>query len=75
MFYISGISPGTVPTHREEHEELLVVLADAVVDPGTVVVHLANAPLTDGAVVGAIWLDAPTFRTLSSRQWTCEAAV
>lgn len=30
-------------THREEHKVLLVVLPDAVVHPGTVVVHLLDA--------------------------------
>ena len=34
----------------EEDKELLVVLADAVVDPGAVVVHAPDAPLADAAV-------------------------
>ena len=34
-------------------EVLLVPLSDAVVDPGAVVVHLADAPLADAAVVRA----------------------
>ena len=36
----------------------MVVLADAVVDPGAVVVHLADAPLAHGAVVCPLRLDA-----------------
>ena len=51
-------------THREKDEELLVVLADAVVDPGAVVVHLADAPLAHGAVVRALRLDAAALRAL-----------
>lgn len=34
-------------TYCKQDEVLLVVLSDTVIDPGTVVVHLANAPLTD----------------------------
>lgn len=34
-------------TYCKQDEVLLVVLAHAVVDPGTVVVHLPNAPLTN----------------------------
>lgn len=34
-------------TYREQDKVLLVVFADTVVDPRTVVVHLANAPLTN----------------------------
>lgn len=34
-------------TYCEQDKVLLVVLADTVVDPRTVVVHLANAPLTN----------------------------
>lgn len=35
------------PTYCKQDKVLLVVLADTVVDPRTVVVHLANAPFTD----------------------------
>lgn len=34
-------------TYCKQDKVLLVVLADTVVDPRTVVVHLANAPFTD----------------------------
>jgi len=34
-------------TYSEEYKVLLVVFPDAVVDPGAVVVHLPDAPLTD----------------------------
>lgn len=34
-------------TYCKQDEVLLVVLAHAVIDPGTVVVHLPNAPLTN----------------------------
>jgi hypothetical protein len=37
------------PTYCKQDEVLLVVLADTVIDPGTMVVHLANAPLTNTA--------------------------
>lgn len=33
-------------THREENKVFLVVLSDAVVHPGTVVVHLFDAAFT-----------------------------
>lgn len=36
---------------KEEDEMLLVVEANAVVDPRTVVVHPCNAVLADGAVM------------------------
>lgn len=48
----------------EEDEELLVVLAYAVVDPGTMVVHLANAPLAHTAVVSPLGLEAAALGTL-----------
>lgn len=34
-------------TYCKQDEVLLVVLADTVIDPGTVVVHLPNTPLTN----------------------------
>lgn len=46
-------------TYCKQDEVLLVVLAHTVIDPGTVVVHLPNAPLTHtetatgGALAGA----------------------
>lgn len=36
-------------TYCKQDEVLLVVLADTVIDPGTVVVHLPNTPLTNAA--------------------------
>ena len=39
--------------------------ADTVVNPGTVVVHLQRADLTDGAVVRPVWLDGQTLLTIS----------
>ena len=49
---------------EEEDEVLVVVEGDAVVDPGAVVVHLADAPLAHGAVVRALRLDAAALRAL-----------
>lgn len=49
---------------REEDEELLVVLADTVVDPGAVVVHLADAPLAHAAVVRPLRLEAAALGAL-----------
>ena len=42
----------------EEHaeEELIVVEADAVGHPGTVMVHLQDAPVALRAVMAAVWL-------------------
>ena len=34
-------------TYCKQDEVLLVVLANTVIDPGTVVVHLPNTPLTN----------------------------
>jgi len=48
----------------EEDKELLVSLSHTVIDPGTVVVHLLNTPLTDGAVVCPVRFDAATLGTL-----------
>ena len=42
----------------------MVVLADAVVDPGAVVVHLPDAPLAHRAVVRPLRLDAAALRAL-----------
>jgi len=38
-------------TDGEEKKEFLVALTDAVVDPRTVMIHLANTPLTYTAVM------------------------
>ena len=46
-----GVGGEDADVEEEQQEVLLVPLAHAVVDPGTVVVHLANAPLADAAVV------------------------
>jgi len=39
----------------------VVLEADAVVDPGAVVVHAGDAAPADGAVVGAGWFDGAAF--------------
>lgn len=49
--------------HSEEDEEALVLLSDTVVDPGTVVVHFADAAFTDTAVMSPLRFDAAAFRT------------
>lgn len=41
-----GGGAGWEGTYCKQDEVLLVVLAHTVIDPGTVVVHLPNAPLT-----------------------------
>jgi len=51
-------------TYGEEHKVLLVVLAHAVIDPRTVVVHLADAALANGAVMGPLGLDAAALGAL-----------
>lgn len=38
---------GQRPTYRKEDKEALVLLANTVVDPGTVMVHLADTAFTD----------------------------
>ena len=42
----------------------MVVLPHAIVNPWTVVIHLPDAPLTDGAMVGTLGLDAAALGTL-----------
>ena len=44
---------------------LVIVEADTVVDPRTVMVHFQGADLTDGAVVGPVWLDGQALLTVS----------
>ena len=59
-----GVQGNESYTHCKKDEVLLVLLADTVVDPGTMVVHLPNAPLTNPAVVGSVGLDAAAFGTV-----------
>jgi len=42
----------------------LIVLANAIVHPWTVMVHFSYASLADGAVMCSIWLDTAAFRAL-----------
>ena len=42
----------------------MIALAHAVVDPRTVVIHLLDAPLADGAMMGPLRLDAATLGAL-----------
>lgn len=60
-------------THREKDEILLIVLPDAVVHPGTMVVHFADAALADGAVVRALRLDAAALGALEDDLALAEA--
>jgi len=46
-----GEDQGEDDVEQEQHEELAVVEAHAVGDPGTVVVHVEDAALAGGAVV------------------------
>jgi len=48
----------------KENEKLLVLLPNTVVDPGTVVIHLADTPLTHRAMVGSLRLNTAAFRAL-----------
>lgn len=41
--------PNTSHTHSEEYKEALIFLAHTIIHPGTVVIHLADAPLTNAA--------------------------
>ena len=50
---------------EKEHEELVVVECDAVVDPWAVVVHLEHALSAHGAVVRAVRLDVRALRAVS----------
>ena len=58
-----GVQRNESYVHYKQDEVFLVLLADTVVDPGTMVVHLPNAPLTNPAVVGSVGLDAAAFGT------------
>lgn len=65
MYYILKYTKNNVKTtHCEQYEEFLVVLPNTVVDPWTVVIHLAYAPLADGAVMRSVRLDATAFGAL-----------
>jgi len=48
-----------------QHEELAVVVADAVVEPGAVVVHVQHAARAGAAVVGAFRLEDVALQTLA----------
>ena len=53
--------------HQVEHEQQevpLVLHTDAVVDPGTVMIHEVDTFIANGAVVSACWLDNITFVAL-----------
>jgi hypothetical protein len=41
---------------QEKHEVLPIPKTDAVVDPGTVVVHVEDTPIALRTVVAALWL-------------------
>jgi hypothetical protein len=59
-----GVQGNEGYVHCKQDEVLLVVLADTVIDPETMVVHLVNALLTNTAVVGSVRLDVAAFGTL-----------
>ncbi len=48
-----GVGGTDTSHHQELQEMLLIVETNAIVDPGTVVVHPSNAPPTRLAMVGA----------------------
>jgi hypothetical protein len=45
-----------VRIEKELHEELAVVEADTIVDPGAMMVHVEDAAVADTAVVSPVWL-------------------
>lgn len=52
-----GVGAAQEDVYEEQKEVLLVVEANAVVDPRAVMIHPGNAPLADGAVVALRHLD------------------
>ena len=58
-------------TAAEDHEDhveeemSVVVVADTVVEPGTVVIHLQDTTVADAAVVGSWWFWLDTFLAYS----------
>lgn len=50
--------------YRKKNKELLIVFPNTVVDPGAVVIHLADAALAHRAVVGTLRLDAAALGAL-----------
>ena len=52
---------------QEEQEVLLVVKANAVVDPGTVMIHTGNAPTARGAVMALRYFDRRTLPALARK--------
>ena len=57
--------------HGEEHKEFLVVLADAVVDPGAVVVHVLHAVPARRTVVGKVGLVVLALRATRPTRAAC----
>jgi len=47
----------------KQDEKLLILLSYAVVHPGTMMIHLFDAPLTDRTMVSSFWLNTAAFWT------------
>ena len=59
----SDVDAGESRVAQKKYEELVVVMANTVVNPRTVVVHFEHACLTHATVMGSIGLDAFAFLT------------
>lgn len=47
----------------KQDEKLLILLSYAVVHPGTMMIHLFDAPLTDRTMMSSFWLNTAAFWT------------
>lgn len=59
-----GVQRDGSDVHSEQHKVSLVVFSNAVVHPGTMMIHFPDASLADAAVMSSLWFDAAAFRAL-----------
>lgn len=66
---------GDEDVDEQEEEELAIPEADAIIYPGTVVVHVEYAPAAGGAVVTPLWLEDVAHQTVATSLVFCVAQV
>ena len=52
--------------YQEKEEELSIPKANAIVNPGAVVVHVEHAPTTRRAVMASLWLEDVAHETVAA---------
>ena len=53
--------------NQEQQEVFLIIVADTIVNPWTMVIHSCNAPFTNAAMVASWWLQRITFPAFVSK--------